>query len=59
MKLRRLRRDAKISQEKLAKKMNVKREFVSRIESGRQNITIDTLYRVAEAMGKELHFAFK
>ena len=59
MELRRLRQNAKYSQEKLARKMKVKREFISRLESGKQNITIETLYRVGEAMGKEFHFAFK
>ena len=59
MELRQLRRKVKYSQEKLARKMKVKREFISRIESGTQNITLETLYRVGEAMGKELHFAFK
>ncbi|MEK7125311.1 MAG: helix-turn-helix transcriptional regulator [Patescibacteria group bacterium] len=59
MELRRVRQDARISQAKLARKMKVKREFISRIESGRQNITLDTLYRVGEAMGKKFHFAFK
>src|SRR3989338_6362321 len=56
MELRQLRRKVKYSQEKLARKMKVKREFISRIESGTQNITLETLYRVGEAMGKELHF---
>lgn len=59
MELRRLRRKVKYSQEKLARKMKVKREFISRLESGTQNITLDTLYRVGEAMGKKFHFAFK
>ena len=59
MELRRLRRKVKYSQAKLARKMKVKREFISRLESGKQNITIETLYRVGEAMGKEFHFAFK
>lgn len=57
--LRRLRQNAKYSQEKLARKMKVKREFISRLESGRQNITLETLYRVGEAVGKEFYFAFK
>lgn len=59
MALRRLRREARMSQEKLARKMRVKREFISRAESGRQNITLDTLYRFGEAVGKEFHFAFR
>lgn len=57
--LRKLRKKAKLSQEQLAKKMDVKREFISRIESGEQNITINTLYKIAEATGKTLEFKFK
>ncbi|MBI2050644.1 MAG: helix-turn-helix transcriptional regulator [Parcubacteria group bacterium] len=57
--LREARRVARMSQEKLAKKMRVKREFISRAESGRQNITLDTLYKFGEALGKEFHFAFR
>lgn len=59
MRLRRLRRRLKLSQEELAKKMGVKREFIARIESGQQNVTLETLYRIAEAAGKEFHFTFK
>lgn len=59
MKLKKLRKDLKISQEELARKMKVKREFIARIESGEQNITIETLNRVAEATGKEFEFHFR
>ncbi len=59
MELRRLRKRLKLSQEKLAEKMDVKREFIVRIESGQQNVTIETLYRIAEATGKEFEFHFK
>ena len=38
MELKRLRKELKISQEELARKMKVKREFITRIESGEQNI---------------------
>ena len=57
--LKKLRKDLKISQGQLAHKMKVKREFISRIESGEQNITIETLNRVAEATGKEFEFHFR
>lgn len=57
--LKKLRKQLKISQEELARKMKVKREFIARIESGEQNITIETLNRVAEATGKEFEFHFK
>ncbi len=57
--LKKLRKELKISQEQLAQKMRVKREFIARIESGEQNITIETLNRVAEATGKEFEFHFR
>ena len=59
MELRKLRRKSKLSQAELAHKMHVKREFLSRIESGRQNITLETLFKIAEAVGKEFKFSFK
>src|SRR3990167_6075368 len=59
MELKILRKKLKISQKELARKMKVKREFITRIESGEQNITLETLNRIAEATGKELEFRFK
>ena len=59
MELKKLRKVLKISQEELARKMKVKREFITRIESGEQNITIETLNRVAAATGKEFEFHFR
>ena len=54
MELRKLRKKLDLSQGALAKKISVKREYISRIESGKQNVTLDTLYRIAEATGKEV-----
>ncbi len=48
-----VRKSSNLSQSALAKKMNVKREFISRIESGNQNITLATLLKIATATGKE------
>lgn len=59
MELKKLRKQLKISQNELARKMKVKREYITRIESGEQNITIETLNRIAEATGKEFEFHFK
>lgn len=59
MELKKLRVKLKISQQQLASKMKVKREFITRIESGEQNITIETLNRIAEATGQEFEFHFK
>jgi DNA-binding XRE family transcriptional regulator len=57
--LRKLRQQLNLSQEHLAIKMKVEREYISRIESGRQNITLETLYRIAEATDKEFILQFK
>lgn len=57
--LRRLRKQLHLSQEQLAKKISVKREFISRVESGRQNVTLETLYRIAQATGKEFTLSFR
>ena len=59
MELRKLRMQLHLSQETLAKKISVKREFISRIESGRQNITLETLYRIAQATGKQFTLSFR
>jgi len=59
MELRRLRKQLNLSQEKLAIKLKVKREYVARIESGKQNVTLETLYKIAEATGKNFEFTFK
>ena len=59
MELRKVRRQLRLSQEQLAQKMSVKREFLSRIESGKQNVTLATLYRIAEVTGKSLKLSFQ
>ena len=59
MELRRLRKQLHLSQEQLAKKISVKREFISRVESGRQNVTLETLYRIAQATGREFTLSFR
>ena len=59
MEIRRLRVVVRMSQIKLAKKMHVKREFISRIESGVQNMTLTTILKIASATGKEFKFSFE
>ncbi len=58
MEVRKLRKQMHLSQEQLAKKISVKRTFVSRVESGRQNVTLETLYRIAQATGKRFTLSF-
>lgn len=59
MEVRKLRKEKGLTQLALAKIMKVKREFISRIESGNQNITLETLIRIANAVGKEFKFSFE
>lgn len=59
MELRKLRKQLHLSQEQLAKKISVKREFISRVESGRHNVTLETLYRIAQATGREFTLSFR
>lgn len=51
--VRRLRLNADVSQEALAAKMGVDRAYISSLELGQRNITVITLWRVAEALGVE------
>lgn len=44
----------RMSQEDLARILNLKRTSITNIESGRQKITIDTLYRLCEHFGLEI-----
>ena len=56
--LKELRAKQKLSQQKLAAKMKVKKEYISRIEGGRQNVTLETLFRIADATKTEFKFGF-
>jgi transcriptional regulator with XRE-family HTH domain len=51
MKLRRARIARKLSQEALAKKARVTREYVNKLEAGRYDPTVGTLIRLAKALG--------
>lgn len=46
--IKNLRLEKGISQEKLAEYVNMSREHISCIERGKNLITIDSLYRIAE-----------
>jgi DNA-binding XRE family transcriptional regulator len=59
MVVRNLRKDLDLAQIDLAKQLGKKREFISRIESGKQNITLETLYHIAEATKKKVFFEFR
>ena len=42
------------TQEDMAKKLGVIQQYISKIESGRENVSVDTLKRIADAFGKGL-----
>lgn len=49
--LRTVRKVAGISQEALAAKAGVARNFISMIENGQRNVTIATVQKLAKALG--------
>ena len=52
-------REAKrMSQQDLANALHTKQQTVSRIERGAQNVTIETLDRIARALGRGLQVKF-
>ncbi len=53
--LRTARKQAKMTQIQIAEKMQVNRSYISQIETGPQNITLSTLIRYAETLGKHIH----
>ncbi|MBW8381534.1 MAG: helix-turn-helix domain-containing protein [Youngiibacter sp.] len=53
------RTDKKATQAELAARLKTTTSVVSRIESGNQNLSVDTVEKVAEALGKTVEFLFK
>lgn len=49
------RRNAKMTQEQLADRIGAKKSFISRIENGKSDIQLSTLYRLLEfGLGKKV-----
>ena len=53
-----LRRQQKLSQKELARKLNTTQSVVARMETGQQNFTTDTLQKVATAFKCDLKIEF-
>ena len=58
-KITELRLEKNLSQTQLAKLTDMHRSNICRIESGRQNISIDTLIRIFDALGMDISIELK
>ena len=58
LEIARARESKKMSQRDLANALKTKQQTVSRIERGAQNVTIETLDRIARALGRDLQVRF-
>jgi transcriptional regulator with XRE-family HTH domain len=56
--IRAYRQRAALSQEKLAEKAELSTVFINRVEAGKENISVDSVARIARALGVELHALF-
>ena len=56
--IREQRKNANLTQEQLAKKIGAKKSFISRIENGKTDIQLSTLFRLIEiGLGKKIEFS--
>ena len=53
-----LRKQKRISQAELAKKIGTKQSDIARMEAGQQNFSIDTLQKIAQVFNKDLKVSF-
>ena len=52
--LRQARKEAGLTQEQLARKLNTKKSAISRIENHAEDIKLSTVQKIASALGKTL-----
>jgi len=56
--LKEARKEAQITQEQLAEKVGTKKSYISRIENGKCDIQLSTLYRIFEfGLGKQINLS--
>lgn len=49
--IRKYREAKKLSQELLAEKVDLSREYITRIENGQKNVSLKKLFAIADALG--------
>jgi transcriptional regulator with XRE-family HTH domain len=52
------RREAGLTQQQLAQRLDVGRSYIARVESGTDNLTIGQLAHLANALGAQLRITF-
>lgn len=53
-----IRHEQNLSQKELAEKIGISQQLVSRIEKGRENVSLSTLTNLARALGKKIEINF-
>jgi HTH-type transcriptional regulator/antitoxin HipB len=57
--LKEARKEANMTQEELAEKVGTKKSYISRLENGKCDIQLSTLYRIFEfGLGKKVNIVF-
>lgn len=57
--LKQARKEANMTQEQLAEKVGTKKSYISRLENGKCDIQLSTLYRIFEyGLGKRVNLVF-
>ena len=57
--VRELRTNANLSQEKFAQQIDMDRTYLASVESGKRNISIDNIQKIADGFGISLEELFK
>lgn len=57
--IRKLRKKDDLSQQELAERLGISKSEISRIENGKQNLSLERLQRVLNALGHKVHLQIK
>jgi len=59
VRIRQLRKERDLSQERLAEKASLNTKYLGAIERGERNLSLESLYKIANALGISLAFLFQ